>query len=731
MRRRFGGPIMLLLALAVCVATAADQRPERETRSENGAFVLQINPGRPGRGGRSCEAALSKQTERGRRGRTIWRRALVNDTAPAQVFVRDNGRFVVTLDEYEHGGVRNALVVYGAQGELLRHFLLQDLLRKGDWEHVKVARRDIDWLKDAKSGFDDEHDQFVIRLKWGREVRVDLKTLQLVDGEGKGLGGYLTTVPYEALVQLLGHLEKGGEDVIAQRLAELDPSEQDGTLPADEEAGEEVAAADEAAEMGEELPPDEELAVAEETLVDGVEGEEAAPEVAAADADMEEPAEAGQVDEESDFSLRDDDNVPTVEGRPIPEPDPVAKTDYLAWVNEIGKVNGPDAGPVYDSAIAQVVEDGVWTESGFDLSAAAAGDPAALASAEFEAWEEANAAALATFREASRYEAKGWELHSEDGGMMGVLLPNLRPMRTLAKGCVAEGRWLVQQGEMAAASDYYLDALAAGGHLGHDATLIGNLVGTAVQALAADALLDLNAEATADDLDFAQLATDVESTYKPVRSSAEGIQFERTFYMDTVQRFWDVDPDTGEYTLNKERVASAYSFMEDPDRSRLDSIMAALDEVGYDETIAQGQAYYDVLTEAVSQPYAEATQRVAELEAGLDDPGVSPAMRALLPALSRYHFINVRGEATRRASVLVTNLQAYHQAHGEYPASLEVFGGRDYAVDPFSDAGFVYFRDGDDFVLYSAGGNTIDDGGVHDPRGDTQDLVFWPRPPKE
>ena len=39
-------------------------------------------------------------------------------------------------------------------GELLRHFLLPDLLEKEDWSHVRPSQRELSWLKDARPAFD-------------------------------------------------------------------------------------------------------------------------------------------------------------------------------------------------------------------------------------------------------------------------------------------------------------------------------------------------------------------------------------------------------------------------------------------------------------------------------------------------------------------------------------------------------------------------------------------------
>jgi hypothetical protein len=103
-------------------------------------------------------------------------------------------------------------------------------------------------------------------------------------------------------------------------------------------------------------------------------------------------------------------------------------------------------------------------------------------------------------------------------------------------------------------------------------------------------------------------------------------------------------------------------------------------------------------------------------------------MRVMMPALGRYHTLHARAETTRRATTLAANIQAYRQQYGDYPESLDVFGDREFVVDPFTDQRFVYRREGDSFTLYSLGPNGVDDGGVHDRRARENDLRYWPRP---
>jgi hypothetical protein len=409
----------------------------------------------------------------------------------------------------------------------------------------------------------------------------------------------------------------------------------------------------------------------------------------------------------------------------VPAPNAAEKVDYVAWLNELGRIDGPDANPVYEAASAQCVP---WAGDGQLLAAAVKGDPAALAAPDIQAWLAANAAALSKFREAAEYGGKGWSLHSDDGSLIAVLLPDLSPLRSLARGTLIEGRQLAAAGHPAEAAERYLDALAAGAHVGSGMTLIENLVGVAVQGQAVEAYLDLQAQPAAKELDYAALAAQAEAASRPPRPLADAVQTERAMFLDAVQRLWDVDPATEAYVPNPQAARELFASV-GHEPAEVEELTAQAATTGYESTVTEGNLYYDALTEALAKPYPEATSRLKSLEELMAGSATSnPFLRTLTPSVVRAHFIRTRGEAGRRAALLVTNLQAYRQQHQDYPAALDAFTGREFAVDPFSNSPFVYRRSGDSFVLYSVGANGQDDAGVHDARGETNDVVFWPRP---
>jgi len=61
--------------------------------------------------------------------RQVWRRPLLNDVAPVEVVVADDGRHVVTLDEWFRLGFGpNVVVLYGHDGNPTRALSLDDFL---------------------------------------------------------------------------------------------------------------------------------------------------------------------------------------------------------------------------------------------------------------------------------------------------------------------------------------------------------------------------------------------------------------------------------------------------------------------------------------------------------------------------------------------------------------------------------------------------------------------------
>jgi hypothetical protein len=699
----------------------------REVRSENDAFILRIEPGRPDREKpESCVATLHSARDAGAE-RQRWERPLVNDVAPAAAAVRDDGRYVVTLGEFRRGGARHALVIYGERGQLLRHFVLADLLVPDDWQHIRTSRRSIDWLDGAAYSF--RHpDQFIIELSRDRTIVIDLKSLRVVrDGERQT--GSEHDIPAEMLALMS---DAGPGDERAERLALL--AAKMGTTPenlerliaegyVDAKKLDEIELLEAA---GDSLPSDGTPAAS--GTVAAAADTTKAPADAAADGTMPEAELAKEPAAPPEQAAAEAAaNASSIE---IPQPDPENPVDYVGWLNAMAATAGPNAGPDIEAAIAAHKP---WEGDDELFSAAMSGDPAALANPEIQSWLDSNQAALEHMRNATGKEFAGWQhLHSEDGSMIGVLLPMLSPQRGLARAAVMDGKRLEASGDYAGAASRYLDTLAAGAQAGSGPTLIENLVGVAIQTLASEALLDLPTRAGDGDVDYVKLAADAEAAYRPVRPMEQNIQFERAFMLDSIQRVFELDADTGKYRVRPDRMMQLFALTNEGHAQSQFEQLAGMAKLNYDDTLLQSAEYYDALAEATRLPYPQARGYMEELERQLETTANDNILiKNLTPALSRAHFIKTRAETQRRAALLVTNVLAYRQKHGTLPDSLDAFGGRDFVVDPFTGQRFAYQPNGNDFTLYSLGGNSLDDGGVHDPKAEANDVVYWPRPPKQ
>lgn len=737
MRSRRLGLLVVFTSLLALPALAQVRRPLRHARSENKRFVLRVERGRPtGDAKRACRATLLERGRETRKERMVWTTKLVNEIAPVRAFVRNDGRFVVTLDEFRRGGARHALVVYGADGKLVKEFGLADLLVRADWKHVKVRKRDIEWLTGARFAFEQKPAQFVIKSRWGRQIRIDLERLRVASTASTSQPADHTKLPPEAIAWL----EAAGD---SEAFADL--SDEEFARLFDELARlieEQVAAGGELTDdrfaqlvdlAGQRLEVESRSADAAKALAEGLSGEGAA---GGALADVREAA-----DTDEDLEVAPTAGNSSEAGVAVPEPNPADPIDYLAWFNEQSVTDGEGAGPNFQAArdafVPWQLPDG---DDDRDLhSEAMHGDPDALRSPEIIAWLEANREAAAHFRAGAQFEFRGSPRDSADGTLLGILLPHLAPTRSIAKMMVIKGKRLEVEGHGNEAMTTYLDTLASGAKVSHGPTLIENLVGLAIQNLASGFMLDSFEGPAAETIDYIVLAERIEEAYLPARPMAESLQFERAMILDVVQRAFRWNSQTGHYEVDPDglRVAQSAFGSENEDPLGQIGLGLALGAIGFEETRDATNDHYDELSDGFSRPYPEGIVIFEDIDRRLKDQsrwgplgGGNPLLQALLPALSRVYKTETRAEARRRATILTANLMAYRQRYGIFPDSLDVFAEKHFAIDPFSEERFVYRRKDDGFVLYSLGEDIEDDGGERGRVGTGKDLVFWPREKK-
>lgn len=760
---KFQHCVASLVALGLVTAAIANPRPPKETTSENERFTLRLELGRPGTH-RTCIATLTDREQAEKRGE-VWKRSLVNEIAPARVLIRNDGKFVVTLDEYRRGGARNALVIYGRRGELLRHFLLTDLLKREDWQRVRVRRGAVDWLSGARFGFEESPEEFVVTLRGNRLIRIDLNSLRVIDGPDPDDNDD-GVVPADVLAALSSGRDGRGSDVAADETLEtrlekllaaeglqadqisdeqyrelftkLLASEADKTQTAEKELA--TANPGERPDTADSEPGDNLAAATREQQI-----ARAAEEDAAYRRMRERLATAANLGD----NVQNDDGTTTAadaavtllpDGRlpaglsglsdvPVPQPDPTNPVNYVEWYNNLTQTDDPSAVPFYQAAAESFVPFAGDAEL---LDAAMKGDGDALASPEITAWLESNRAALARLQEGNELSYRGTPAQSDSGYLVGILLPNLSPLRQLSRVAVLEGKRAELDGRPQDAVNSYLTAIKAGAQVSHGVTLIEQLVGVAQQRVGAEALLDALARTHAAPLDYESLAQRLESEYRPLRPMASAIQGERAMMLDLVQTSFERDPETSDYRVRPDALLRFHSLMQsDDDPLSVTMTAMSLATKGYQGTLDSINRMYDRLTGAAAASYPRGNAELQAISAEIESPqfrATEPLMAQLLPALNRANTVRTRADAQRAATLTVANILAYQQRNGRLPESLDVLGEKPFVIDPFTGQRFIYRHNGDDeFSLYSASGNGMDDGGIEGVMEDEGDLVYWPR----
>ncbi len=408
-----------------------------------------------------------------------------------------------------------------------------------------------------------------------------------------------------------------------------------------------------------------------------------------------------------------------------PPPNPKEPVNYVKWLNE-GFARGvkDNAADLYQEAVAAIGDK--------DLREGLPEEPDAKkwTAAERETVQkrlEENAACLDKFCAAARKADCYFEMKSESGRILDVPLPELAPLRGIARWLVVRAKLRLLGGDTDRALDDLECVLRAGRHLQTQPVLLQYLVGVAIDALACDALLDapglspkpMDCEHALQRLKDADLAP---------RRMARQVIVEKLCAWDNAQRYLrDTDGD-GRYetlALPKELADALQS------PGKLDLAQT------FDETIREIGDYFDRARKAVAaEDYAQAKPVLQTLAKELADKKGS-LLSIVAPSLGPAVVIQNRVIAQYRGARIVLRLHAYRAKQGHWPADLkEALSGEppETATDPFSGQPFVYRVKDDAPVLYSVGENGKDDGGEAFRKdgkvtwGETGDYVFWPRP---
>lgn len=117
-----------------------------------------------------CEAVLEKLD--GRRYQTLWRKPLANDISPAAALISDDGH-LVTFDNWGQIGIgSNVIVIYDANGQMLRRLGLEELFTKQEITKLPRTSSSVLWRRGQQLS---NNGLLVVTLASGDELHLNIK----------------------------------------------------------------------------------------------------------------------------------------------------------------------------------------------------------------------------------------------------------------------------------------------------------------------------------------------------------------------------------------------------------------------------------------------------------------------------------------------------------------------------------------------------------------------------
>lgn len=337
----------------------------------------------------------------------------------------------------------------------------------------------------------------------------------------------------------------------------------------------------------------------------------------------------------------------------------------------------------------------------------------------------------------------------QSGEMMAVLLPNLAEFRRLAY-CFRWHTWLkAEQGRYDDAFDNMKSCYRFGQHLRGDKTLIEQLVGIAMEALAVITVRDILNEYQIDSAILAKLQRDFEKIIAG-EDFVVSLRTEKLCMYDEIQRCFTKDH-FGRGHLYLQRLRSFRGFTSQDDRDLLEIIIEIRDwrtplhilftHPNKQETREMADRYYTFWDNiAHKNPGQLRAEGIDVEEEAMEIIEGNMLLEIMTPALSRVNELSHRLKTDVQATLTIIALLRYNRDTGSYPDSLEELITAGYLqklpIDLYSNKPLVYKKKDAHFTLYSLGADFDDDDGqifrtdkgTVRVWGDQGDLVFWPVP---
>jgi len=362
-------------------------------------------------------------------------------------------------------------------------------------------------------------------------------------------------------------------------------------------------------------------------------------------------------------------------------------------------------------------------------------------------WISNNSEAINFFKQASQRPHCWWKREAKDNLVLNILLPELSPLRNIAKMMVWQSKLKAHNGHIEEAFDDLLVCYRAGRHFKGPRLLIEQLVGIAIQALSTRNVLAIltNQEVDSQLLRNLQIRLEklmAEDTY------TISYEVERFCVLDFIQRCY-TNNGRGSGHMIPGRVQEFMHAAEEAflPPAFLPSLAVSIASADRCQVSRKFEKFYSTFEKCATKTPWQLHKECFDFEMDLDNWSTLKKARYwpaswLLPALGGINRAAYRHKTQVEAVITTLAVIRFKQSTGNYPENLEELVVTGYLkkipLDPFSDKSLVYKKTDGNFILYSVGLNFKDDGGQvyrgkegkkpHLWDNEFGDAVFWPMP---
>jgi len=363
--------------------------------------------------------------------------------------------------------------------------------------------------------------------------------------------------------------------------------------------------------------------------------------------------------------------------------------------------------------------------------------------------------------------------------MIAVLIPDLQNFRGLARALSWRAQLRAEQGRYEDAFNDLKACYQFGQHIRGDKSLIEQLVGIAIEAIAVQTIRDVIGRYHIDSATLATLQQDFEQMIAN-EDFTVSIRFEKLSIYDEIQRVFTgglggshiipkciVELEPAVQVIGLSGGNEGASFTKKQGQSWLSKLISGvryeicelggfiyeagrfIKKTGYilflhpnkqqtKESVDRVYSYWDRISR--KSPAQIQTEGIDVEKESMEIVRGNILLEIFTPALGRIIELSHRIRVDVEATLAVIAILRYKQDTGDYPAKLDelVTAGylKELPMDPYTDKPLIYKKTDGNFTLYSIGSNFKDDGGESgkDSKGrptkwrDNGDTVFWPVP---